>query len=274
MIMNPNRQNSGAGRGKIRVSAIAVALMAMLLPACQNDSPNASLPGEAGNITTEEVAEDTGQLLGSIVTVRSEPVEKVGDYTFTVSDEEWLGGETILVVNASGQPTVLPAQDDTELQITGTVARFVALDIERAYGLDLDPNLYAEYEGKPALIARSIAISPEPGEISQNPSVYYGRVLAVPGEVEDIVGPNSFTLDEEEIIGANDLLVVVPTPRRAINDGEKVVATGVLRPFVLAELEREYDFTWDLDVKNKLEVEYREKPVLVADDVYPSAVEQ
>lgn len=96
----------------------------------------------------------------------------------------------------------------------------------------------------------------------------------MPGEVEDIVGPNSFTLDEEELIGANDLLVVTINPQRQIEDGKKVVATGVLRPFVLAEFERDYDLTWDLDVQQTLEAEYRDKPVLVVNDVYPSAVEQ
>jgi len=260
--------------GKIRMGAIAVAVMAMLLSACRNEVPNASVPGEEGNIGTETVAEDTDALLGSVVTVRGEPVQKVSDVSFTVADEEWFAGESVLVVNASGEPTVLPAEDDTELQITGTVAEFVMVDIERAYDLDLDPDLYAEYEGQPAIIAQSIAISPEPGEITENPTQYYGQILAVPGEVEDIVGPNTFTLDEEEIIGASDLLVVVPAPTRDIVDGEKVVATGVLRPFVIAELEREYELTWDLDVQSQLEAEYQDRPILVADDVYPSAVER
>lgn len=269
-----NHHNSETKFGKFRLSAIALAAMAMLLPACQDDIPNASLPGEAGNVTTEDVAEGTDQLLGRVVTIRGEAEQKVSPHAFTISDDEVFGGENILVVNASGAPTVLPAGDEPELQITGTVTRFVAADIERAYGLGLDPTAYVEYEGRPALIAQSIAISPEPGEITQNPSRYYGQVLAVPGEVEEIVGPNSFTLDEEQLIGANDLLVVALNPQRPIDEGEKVVATGVLRPFVLAEFDRDYDLTWDLDIQQKIEAEYQNKPVLVVNDVYPSAVEQ
>ncbi|MBC5796128.1 MAG: hypothetical protein VKL60_18265 [Sphaerospermopsis sp.] len=47
-----------------------------------------------------------------------------------------------------------------------------------------------------------------------------------------------------------------------------------MRPFVVADLERDYDITWDLDLQRKLEAEYRDKPVLVATDVYPSAIPQ
>ena len=45
------------------------------------------------------------------------------------------------------------------------------------------------------------------------PSQYYNKVLAVPAEVENIVGSNAFTLDEDELIGASDLLVLVPAPK-------------------------------------------------------------
>jgi len=63
-----------------------------------------SCPG-TGNITTEEVADNTNALLGKTVTIRSEP--KIGPNTFTVRDDDFFGGETILVVNASREPVVL-----------------------------------------------------------------------------------------------------------------------------------------------------------------------
>ena len=269
--------------------AIALALMVMLLPACAENRPEATAPGtgnvttaenrseaaETGNVTTEEVANNTNALIGKTVTVRSEPVKRISPNTFTVSDKDFFGSETILVVNASGQPVVLP-EDDIEVQVTGKVAKFVVADIEKDYDfLDLDPELYVEYEGKPAIIAQSIAPAPEPGEITENPNKYYGRTLAVAGEVEDIVGPNAFTLDEDELIGASDLLVLVANPKSAntaVKDGEYVAVTGVLRSFVVADIERDYDLTWDLNLQKQLEVEYKEKPVLIVQGVYPSAV--
>lgn len=272
-MLNKHFHNYVPGRGNIRTGAIALVVMAMLLPACSSNDLDATGPG-AGNVTTEEVADNTNALLGQTVTVRSEPVRKISPNTFTVSDEQFFGGETILVVNASGAPVVL-ADDDIEVQVTGKVAKFVAADIERDYDLDLEPDLYVEYEGKPAIVAQAIAPAPKPGEITDSPSQYYGRTIAVAGEVEDIVGPNAFTLDEEQLIGGNDLLVLVANPKTAttaIKDGAYVAVTGVLRPFVVADIERDYDLTWDLDLQRKLEVEYSKKPVLIVQGVYPSAV--
>ena len=55
----------------------------------------------------------------------------------------------------------------------------------------------------------------------------------------------------------------------SIKDNQDVVATGVLRSFVVADIERDYDLTWDLNLQRKLEAEYSKKPVLIADSVYP-----
>ncbi len=263
-------------RRNIRTGAIAIALMGLLLPACAENRPVATTPETPAatapqtNVTTEEVAENTNQLIGQTVTIRSEPVRKITPSTFTVTDNEFFGGETILVVNASGKQAVLP--EDTELQITGQVAKFVAADVEREYNLDLDPNLYVDYEGKPAIIAQSIAPAPKPGEISTNPSVYYNKVIAVPAEVEKIVGPNAFTLDEEKLLGGQDLLVLVQNQQKPVREGEKVVVTGVLREFVVADIERDYDFTWEAGLQRTLEAEYKNRPVLIAESVYPSAL--
>ncbi len=54
-----------------------------------------------------------------------------------------------------------------------------------------------------------------------------------------------------------------------IQDDQKVVATGVLRPFVVADIERDYDLTWDLNLQKQLEAQYSKKPVLVVESVYP-----
>ncbi len=265
--MNINRIRS---RG-IRASAVSLALMTTLVAACTDNQVTGG-PTAESNVTTEEVAEETAELIGKPVTVRSEAAEKVGENTFTIVNEELFGDDEILVINASGEPFVFP-QDDIQVQVTGTVARFVVADVNRVYNLGLDPNLYVDYEGQPAIIAQSLALAPRPGELTENPSLYYNQVIAVPAEVENIVGPNAFTLDEEQLLGANDLLVLVPNPQRPVEEGGKVVVTGVLRQFVVADLDRDYDLTWDLDLQRQLEVEYANRPVLIAQSVYPSAQE-
>jgi hypothetical protein len=259
-------------------TGIALAFMALVLPACNDAQQEAAAPPPAGNVTTEEVADETNRLIGQTVTIRSEPIKKINENTFTVSDQQFFGTESILVVNASGQPFVLPAEDGVEVQVTGQVRNFVLAEVEREFNLGLNRELYVEYENKPAIIAQAMALAPEPGEISSNPERYYGKELAVTGEIEDVTGANSFTLDEDQLFGASDLLVLQATPKTGapaivpVKDGETVAVTGVLRPFVVADIERDYDLTWDLEVQRKLEAEYSQKPVLIADAVYPSAI--
>ncbi|MEG3849955.1 hypothetical protein QT971_22235 [Microcoleus sp. herbarium19] len=274
-MVNKVEKNSGlTPKSWNAKGAIAFAVAAVLLPACTNNLERSTqVPGgPTGNVTTEEVADNTNQLLGQTVTVRSQPIQKLGPSTFTVSDRDFFGNESILVVNATGQPFAFPADPGTPIQVTGQVRKFVVADVNRDYNLGLDPNLYVQYRDRPAIIAQSMALAPKPGEITTKPSQYYGKTLAVTGEVENITSPNAFTLDEDRLFGGQDLLVLHTKPTPRVNEGEKVAVTGVLRPFIVAELERDYDLQWDLTLKRKLEAEYSKRPVLVSTGVYPSAI--
>lgn len=245
-----------------------MALLTGLLTACDNADEQVGGPSATTNVQPEEVVGETENLIGKPVTIRTEVIEKIAPSTFTVSDQA-LGGEPILVVNATGETFVLPEGDEPQVQVTGEVQRFVLADINREYDLDLQPDLYTEYEDRPAILAQSLALAPEADEITANPEQYYGKTIAVPGDVAEILSPRVFRYEE-------DLLVFNPNPdpqRLArLNEGETVVTTGVLRRFVLTEIEQDYDFTGeDAEVIRQLEVENRNQPVLIAETVYPSA---
>lgn len=264
---------------KLFSRSVFLLLLTVSLIACDTGEPEAETTPEDNtvtqaeeNVTTEEVAEDTDELIGQTVTIRSNALETIEPSTFVVSDQEFFGGEDIIVVNASGETFELPTEDDTEVQVTGEVTEFVLADIESAYDLDLDPDLYVDYTDRPAIIAQSLALAPEPGEIAADPTQYYGQTLAVTGEVENIYGDGVFTLDEEELFGGEDLLVLSLDSTEAVQDGETVATTGELRSFVVADLERDYNLTWDAGIQEELEAEYSERPVLVVNDVYPSAI--
>lgn len=233
------------------------------LGACTSEEAN---PNADRNVTTEEVAEQTDAVAGQSVTVRSEVKKKVGKSSFTLDND----GEDTLVVNVSNQTFLLPEEDDYEVQATGEVKNFVLVEIEREYGLDLNPETYAEFETKPVLLAQSLAFAPDPGEVTQSPERFYDLAIAVEGEVEDVMDSSTFTLDEEQLFGATDLLVINAPVTESL-DGQTVTVTGQLRKFILSDFERDYNLTWDLDLKKKIEAEYTEKPVFVADAIYPTA---
>lgn len=289
----------------IRKGAIAtLAFAALLLPACESYQQEATAPttdatdagvvddqvadtgivsdGEVGvaeeNVQIADLTGNLADYVGRMVSVRAGVQETIGETAFLMENEQWFEGEQVLVVNATGQPFVL--LNDTEVQATGQVQSFVLADVEREYGLDLDPVVYTEYENQPAIIAQSLAYAPDPAEISEDPTAFYNQSIAVEGSIDDFLTAGIFKLDEDQLFGGEGILVLSNPQQLAqatlrteedLEAGETVVVTGTLRPFVRADLERDYGFTWEQGIVTQIEAEYNEEPVLVAEEIYPSA---
>lgn len=250
---------------------VVIAASAIILPSCAPAETTTAKDAQE-NVTTEEVAESDGELVGQTVSIRAKVAETVGDSSFLLDDKQLFGGDDVLVINASGEPFVLADGDDTEVQVTGEVQQLVIADVDKEYNLSLDPTLYVDYENRPVVIAESIALSPDPGDITSNPEMYYNKRIAVEGEVGDKLSPTTFTIDEDQLFNGENLLVLTQGTTPQTQDGEKVTVTGVLRPYVKSEFDKDYTLDWDLSVQEKIEAEYTEKPVFVADGVYPSAM--
>ncbi len=224
------------------------------------------------NVSVGQLTDELSAYLGETVTVRQDVQELVGDSAFLLDDDQFFGGEEVLVINASEEGLMLVEGEGTEVQVTGEVREFLMADLEQEYDVELDPDLFAEYEQQPVIVAQSLALAPDPEDISENPGEYYNRRLAVNAEVEQFWSADVMTVDSEGLFDENDLLVLNPSATLDFQQDEEVVMTGVLRPFIATEIEQEYDLTWDLDLQQEIEAEYQERPVFIADEVYPSAL--
>jgi hypothetical protein len=248
-----------------RAGAVTLAAVAMLLPACAEvEEETAEVAPETDQSpVAEEIAEEPSEYYGQTVTIRGEVEEAIDEISFTITADEFLfEGEEILIVNTTGTAFALP-EEGTPVQVTGEVRQFKAFDFDEEF--DLTPQIEAEdYEERPTIAAESLVPAPEPDEITEEPELYYGETIATQGEVDENLGPNTFTLE------GGDLLVLnLAEPERALEDDEVVVVTGELRQFVIADFERDYDLTWDADLQTQLEAEYQDRPVLVANHIYP-----
>ena len=220
------------------------------------------------NTTIEDLEEDATDAVGEQVTVRGEVNEVEPGVSFQISEEGFLEGSEVLVLNVSGE--MMPeVAEDVGLQVTGEVGTFVYADVDSLYDLDLDPDLYVDYEDQPVIFAESITLSPSIEQISETPDDFYSQEVALEGEVTEIRSDSAFTLTEDDFVGGNDMLIVNVTGEPIPSEDERVVVTGMVRPYVTAEFEQDYDLTWDLDVQEEIEAEYSQKPVLVLDSVYP-----
>ena len=103
-------------------------------------------------------------------------------------------------------------------------------------------------------------------ELEDKPEKFLGKTVTVEGEVDRILGPHLFTIDERNWADPErELPVVVPDPFAAIvRTDAPVRVTGTVQKIPIAQIEKEYGFLRN-DPKIRAEVETR--PVLVATDV-------
>ncbi|MFQ4139655.1 hypothetical protein PGN35_025425 [Nodosilinea sp. PGN35] len=270
----------------LRGGAMALALTALTITACQ--TPQDTTTTDPNQTTTEQTTQDqqatepddvqvgdlAGNLedyLGQTVSVRAEVVEVLNDNAFVIRGDGLFGGDDVLVFGPTDSPLVLPGEDVTErVQVTGQVQE-VVIGQQSQQGMTLDEETYGQYEGNPAIMAESVALAPEPSEISDNPEAFYDQVIAVDAGIGEQYDNNTFSISGAEFFGGSNILVVGESADVAstIGDDGDVVILGTLRPFNAEELEREYNLTWDENLRQTIQSDYGEDPVLVAREVYP-----
>jgi hypothetical protein len=263
------------------VGAIALGAAMIVLPGCGVSEDEEIQEGQT-NATTEDVAEvdaddavEEGEmsLIGQMVTVRSEIQDYIGDSSFTLEE----GGGSILVINASGVPFETPAED-VPVQATGEVVEFVFADVEGEFSLDLIEDDYVDYEGQPAIIAESLALAPSAEDLTENPDAYRDQVIALQGDARDILSPDAFALFEQGWVDDIGILVVgvqenLKGGGSALQEDESVTVTGRIRDFDGEALSQEYDLGLTPDQISEFNERY-DRPVVIAEEVYPSAVEK
>lgn len=107
-------------------------------------------------------------------------------------------------------------------------------------------------------------------EIESDPLEFFGEMVTVSGEINEVYGPASFTIGGEGFGG--QLLVVVPPNANVVGvlednepyaEDDIVQVTGLVREYVVAEVEEEYG----LDLVPDIEYEEQE-PAVIANAVY------
>lgn len=240
-------------------------ITAVQLSACINSDQTANSQSYLTSIA--EITENIDSFWGKSISVRNDVLETIGDRGIILDQDRILKGEVVLVVDITQTPLALSTTDTPEIIVSGKVERFNFDDVQQKYRLNLERNLYAGYEGKPAIFANSVILSPDPEDLNNNPQAYYDQPLAIQGEVEDVSKYGLFELDEEQAFGGEDLLVVQVKSKIKLHEEQTIIVYGVLRSFLPDELERNYNLGWDLAIKKQIETEYNHKLVLVAEKI-------
>lgn len=224
-------------------SAIALLLL-VTLSACNLTNSDGSNTGT--NISEIANAPNTN-FIGKTVTVSGEVEEVISPKAFIIEGDRFFNDPELLVLNLSGSPIV----NDSNIQVTGTVRQFSKSQIENQFDLKLTQELVAEFRSKPIIVATALTLTPEPGEVAESPAPFIGKNVTISGKVAEVIAPNAFTLDDEELIGGKELLVVGATG--AISEGNTVRVRSSIRKFHAAEIEKDLDVQLQPSLKAKYE---------------------
>lgn len=121
-----------------------------------------------------------------------------------------------------------------------------------------------------ALFRDAESAGPEAGvalyDIADDPTEFYGTTVTVSGEVNEVLGPRSFTIGDEEllVVSSAPLPEVVDRPGELpLSGGDVVKVTGRVRNFDVFEVEREIG----ADLDDELLDAWAATPSIVADSV-------
>ena len=125
-------------------------------------TPAATVAAVVPTVSVADITTDWSKYGGKTLTVVADIEEVRGPRAFTLDEDSPLHGgidNDLLVLT----PLALAIRDlddqwlRNKVRVTGVVHRFVAADVERLIGWDVDQRLEAEYEGKrPVLIASTV----------------------------------------------------------------------------------------------------------------------
>ena len=87
---------------------------------------------------------------------------------------------------------------------------------------------------------------------------------------EEFKDDYALSLKSKQFISSEDILIINLTGQPIPLENQKLIVTGIVRPFVKNELEQEYNLTWDSEIQQQLETEYSNQPVLLVNSIYPS----
>ena len=258
-------------------------------------------------ISAGKLAKDAKQFYGQTVTVKAE-VENVYDSrSFTLDEDTMFAGPDVLVLVPAGMTSTLTHDQVVTVtgKVRPYVATELERDYDWfKNGKLVTTKTEVDFKTRPVLVATSLVLADgrellsadagmhhdhaapmgttkdhkdhamkgelSAGKLAKDSKKYYGQNVTVRAEVEDVLDRNSFTLDEDAMLAGHDVLVLVPAGFDVANlrKDQVVVVSGKVRPYVMAELEKDYDwFKNGSIVTTGKKVDYETRPVLVADSI-------
>ena len=203
-------------------------------------------PG-VGAENLRRVIEDPVTHEGETVTVEGVIDERVGDHSFILREDSFLGDERVLVVDGTGEGLGYIHLDDARVRVSGTVYRDYNTSVEMGSHARTDED-FAGYENLLVIVATSVQNLDDVeslGTLTDEPEAFYGQAVRMEGSVGEMISERAFVLREDNfmgwLFGEDDVLVLVEDSDSAMDfiplSDTRVRVAGTVQAFTRAELE-------------------------------------
>lgn len=163
---------------------------------------------------------------------------------------------------------------DTRVRVEGTVYQFGSEEMNVELGRQLDSTAFAEFDGSTIIIADSVInvdVVQTIGHIVDNPEAFYGQEVTVNGLIGDAVGPQAFTLYQDQLIGIRGEVLVINNSGQELDfatlrDTRLRVRGTVYNPETDAQIISEQA---GISFDDPVFSDYRDMPVIVAEEMLP-----
>jgi len=109
-------------------------------------------------------------------------------------------------------------------------------------------------------------------KLAKHAADFYGKPVTVKAKVDDVMGVNMFSLDEDALFAGPDVLVIVPGGVSSVAHDQKVIVSGEVRPYVEPDLDKDFSFFQDGKlIKKDTKIDWKTRPVIVARSVRTEA---
>lgn len=215
-------------------------------------------------IGISDIADDPEAYLGQQVSVNGEVSEVLGPNVIRMDEDNWLDiGDDLLVVLPEGVARPATLEDETNIVIEGTVRNFVLAEFERDYDFFSEPELYAEFENRPVIVADMLWLQASLSDVDDNPDAYLGNRVTVYGEASELVGATGFRLEDPGFFAGDDVLVLMREEGMTVAEDGRYYVTGTVQRFSLADAEAELGY----DLDDALFGDWADRTVIIADRV-------
>lgn len=259
-------QKSVRSQPILTAGLLAVLSFSALLACAPETEAPAPQPGvsESAESTADPVSVALADEMGESFYFHGKFQEQFSDALFVVEEDEDRGWGQVLVLNRSDRSFQVPDNTETPLWIFGTVEE---LTRENLQANEVPEANWADYEGQPVMVARQITLVPPPKELVENAESFLNQHVTVYGNVEPVEAANTFILEDPQLFSGKGVILIqgANADLDKVVTSEKAVVSGVLRPYVIADLKEEYDLPWELDLQERLEADFEQSPVIVVD---------